>query len=162
MPSSLHLSDLDPPLPSIPPSLLFSTLHLPPPAASPAPPCWPVMRLANQFGSLIFAQQTGEASAGSRAEEAAFLSQPPLIIFRFISWPLPLVSVSERTCADSYLNVLMLSKWLVMCKWDGERRGVELTPPLLCLRCRSGRCYELLGEWEDVDFTHIHHSAAQL
>ncbi|XP_043969292.1 uncharacterized protein LOC122829103 isoform X1 [Gambusia affinis] len=107
---------LDPPLPSVPPSLLFSTLHLPPPAASPAPPCWPVMRLANQFGSLIFAQQTGEASAGSRAEEAAFLSQPPLIIFRFISWPLPLVSVSERTCADSYLNVLMLSKWLVMCK----------------------------------------------
>lgn len=76
---SLHLSNLDflPhfPLPSIPFASITPLPHalsflpqtqllsVPPSPPPPSlPPCWPVMWLANQFDSLIFAQKMGEAS----------------------------------------------------------------------------------------------------
>ncbi len=157
---SLHLSNLDfmPhfPLPSIPPppSLHFSTLSLsspkpnslvpPPPSTPPHPPSSISTSLlaSNVAGKPIWQSHLCPKDGGG-LQRAHFwlcrggrarvcLSQPTLIIFRFIWWPLP---VFLCQCVGVCMRVCMVSKWLLMCKWDGGLSGIKLTRVVLCLSC---------------------------
>lgn len=131
-------------LPSIPPP---PSLHLssPKPNSPPIPPISTSLLASNVAGKPIWQSHLCQKDGGGlqrahfwlqrRFRVRVCLSQPALIIFRCIWWPLPLFSCQHpRVC----IRVCMLSKWLIMCKWDGRLSGIKLTRVVLCLSCHLG------------------------